>query len=304
MGTLDGKVAFITGAARGLGRSFAVGLAREGADIVALDICEQVPSIEIPLATREDLEETRWLVEAEGRRILAEVGDVRDRPRLAEIARKGMDRLGRIDIVLANAGVWPASPATSGHNDAQLPAEVRDRIFRDTIDINLIGVWNTLQATVPHLKAGGRGGAIVITNSTAGMHAMPIDDFAMDGYTAAKHGAVGLMRSAAVDLAPYFIRVNTVHPTVVRTPMGQNPVAEQYLTRFPSARSLFSNAMPVAWVEAEDVTNAVLYLVTDAGRYVTGVTLPVDAGFLVGGAMATRLEGDAAVADPTPPTAP
>ncbi|HET6509977.1 MAG TPA: mycofactocin-coupled SDR family oxidoreductase [Baekduia sp.] len=288
MGMLDGKVALITGAARGQGRSHAVRLAEEGADVIAIDICDQIPSIKIPMSTREDLAETERLVTALGRRVVTAVGDVRDRPALAAIVSGAVDELGRLDIVVANAGVWGANPDTPGGPDARMEPAARDTLFRDIIETNLIGVWNTLQATVGHVIAGGRGGAIVLTSSTAGLHGMPVNDFAQDAYTASKHGIVGLMRSAAVDLAPHDIRVNTVNPTGVRTPMAENQVVADYFGENPDLGNLFGNALDVDMVEAVDVSNAIVYLVGDSGRYVTGVTLPVDAGFLAGGALARK----------------
>ncbi|HEY6758621.1 MAG TPA: mycofactocin-coupled SDR family oxidoreductase [Baekduia sp.] len=288
MGTLDGKVALITGAARGQGRSHAVRLAEEGADIVAIDICAQIPSIRIPMATRADLDETARLVGETGRRIVCAVGDVRDRPALSRIVADAVGELGRLDVVVANAGVWGASVDTPGGPDARMDPADRDRLFRDILDVNLVGVWNTLQATVSHVIAGGRGGAIVLTSSTAGLHGMPVNDFAQDAYTASKHGIVGLMRSAAVDLAPHDIRVNTVNPTGVRTPMAENQVVADYFGENPDLGNLFGNALDVDMVEAVDVSNAIVYLVGDSGRFITGVTLPVDAGFLVGGALARK----------------
>ena len=288
MGLLDGKVAFITGAGRGQGRSHAVRLAQEGADIVAVDICAQIPSIEIPLSSRDDLEETRQLVEEAGGRIVCGVGDVRDRERLAQIARDAMDAFGRIDIVLPNAGVWGANTLTQGGIDAPMEPGGREQIFRDTIDVNLFGVWNTMQVTIPHLIAGGRGGTIVLTSSTAGAHGVPMNDFAQDAYAAAKHGIVGLMQNAAIELASHWIRVNVVMPTGVRTPMFDNPVVARYFEAKPELGGLFGNALNVPMIDPVDVSNAIVYLASDLGRYITGVSLPVDAGFLVAGGLGPK----------------
>jgi NAD(P)-dependent dehydrogenase (short-subunit alcohol dehydrogenase family) len=189
--------------------------------------------------------------------------------------RDGVQRLGRLDVVVANAGIWAVGDSE--------PEDLADRmkVWQETIDINLTGVWNTVEATVPVLVKGGRGGAIVLTSSTAGLKSMSIDSLAQTAYTAAKHGVVGLMRNTAVELAPHSIRVNTIHPTSVETPMIVNPVTDRYLEKHPELAGLMSNLLPVPAIDPIDVSNAVLFLASDAGRYITGVTLPVDAGFLV-----------------------
>jgi SDR family mycofactocin-dependent oxidoreductase len=275
MGSLDGKVAFITGAARGQGRSHAVRLAQEGADIICVDLCEKPETSTVPGATREDLDETVRQVEALDRRIVARVGDVRDVGRLAEIVKEGVAELGRLDIVVANAAVW-AVPATEPET-----LEDRQKMWRETVDINLSGQWNTLEATVPTLVEQGEGGAIVLTSSTAGLKSMPLNSVAQTAYVAAKHGVVGLMRNYAVEQAPHNIRVNTVHPTSVATPMIMNDFVDEYVAKKPELADLMSNLLDVPAVDPVDISNAILFLVSDAGRYVTGVTLPVDAGFLV-----------------------
>jgi SDR family mycofactocin-dependent oxidoreductase len=275
MGVLDGKVAFITGAARGQGRSHAVRLAEEGADIIAVDLCKQPETVSVPGATPEDLQETVRQVEALGRRIVARQADVRDLARLSEIAREGVAELGRLDIVVANAGIWAV-----GATEPEGPEE-RAKVWRESIDIDLTGVWNTVDATVPILIEAKQGGAIVLTSSTAGLKSMAINSLAQTAYTAAKHGVVGLMRNTAVELAPHRIRVNTIHPTSVHTPMIENEVTAAYVEQHPDTAALMSNLLPVDAVDPVDISNGVLYLVSDAGRYVTGITLPVDAGFLV-----------------------
>ena len=275
MGVLEGKVALVTGAARGQGRSHALRLAEEGADIIALDICSQIATVEIPMGTEEDLDETARLVEALDRRIVASVADVRDGVRLREVVEAGVAELGRLDIVCANAGIFsltldePTDPAG------------RRRFWQDTIDVNLTGVWNTVDAVVPIMVEAGNGGAIVLTASTAASKSAANRSLAMDAYTAAKHGVVGLMRNLAVDLAAHSIRVNTVHPTGVHTPMVENAVVEGYMAENPEFAKLMLNSLPVDAVDPVDISNAIVYLVSDAGRYVTGVQLPVDAGFLV-----------------------
>lgn len=275
MGMLDGKVAFITGAARGQGRSHAVRLAQEGADIIAIDLCAQPSTVSVPGARLEDLEETVRLVEELDRRMVWRVGDVRDVEFLSQTANEGVAELGRLDIVVANAGIWSVG-ATEPVGFAE-----RQRVWQESIDIDLTGVFNTLEATVPILIEGGRGGAIVLTSSTAGLKSMAINSLAQNAYTAAKHGVVGLMRNYAVELAPHMIRVNTVHPTSCKTPMIENEVTGAYLEKHPELAGLMSNLLPVDAVDPVDISNGVLYLVSDLARYVTGVTLPVDAGFLV-----------------------
>lgn len=270
-GRLEGKVAFITGAARGQGRSHAVRLAEEGADIIAIDLCEQVGSVPYAMATPDDLAQTVKEVESLDRRIVATRADVRDYGAVKQAVDAGVAELGRLDIVCANAGIFSF---TTGELDEQM--------WQDMIDVNLTGVWHTTKAAVPHLVAAG-GGAMVLTSSTAGLKGFP--NFAH--YVAAKHGVVGLMRTLAIELAPHMVRVNSVHPTSVNTDMIQNratyelfapdleaPTREQVAGRFGEM-----NALPVDWVEARDISNAVLFLVSDEARYITGVTLPVDAGF-------------------------
>jgi SDR family mycofactocin-dependent oxidoreductase len=275
MGMLEGKVAYITGAARGQGRSHAVRLAEEGADIIAMDICATPSTVSVPGATPEDLEETAALVEKTGRKVVARQGDVRDVEFLAATAREGVAELGRLDIVVANAGIWGVGlEEPSGFAD-------RQRVWQESIDIDLTGVFNTLEATVPILVEAGNGGAIVLTSSTAGLKSMAINSLAQTAYTAAKHGVVGLMRNYAVELAPHMIRVNSIHPTSTATPMIMNDVTDAYLEEHPELAGLMANLLPVPAVDPVDISNGVLFLVSDLGRYVTGITLPVDAGFLV-----------------------
>ena len=272
MGRVEGKVAFITGAARGQGRSHALRLAEEGANIIAVDICNQVGTVKYPMATSEDLQQTVKDVEALDRRIVAVEADVRDLAALKAAVDQGVAELGRLDIVCGNAGI-------AGFGAAD---ELTDEEWGDMLDINLTGVWHTAKAAIPHLKAGGNGGSIILTSSTAGL--MAIENLAH--YVAAKHGVVGLMRALALELAPDMIRVNSVHPTSVNTDMIHNsatyklfapdldsPTRDQIGERF---RTL--NALPIDWVEARDISNAVLFLASDEARYITGVTLPVDAG--------------------------
>ena len=276
MGRVEGKVAFITGAARGQGRSHAVRLAEEGADIIAIDICEAIPENNYPPATEEDLAETVRMVEALDRRIVAEKADVRNFDQLKAAVDKGVAELGRLDIVSANAGI------AGSFNKAE---DIPDDEWVNMQEINLSGVWRTCKAAIPHLRAGGRGGSIILTSSDAGLFAFPN----IAHYVAAKHGVVGLMRTLALELAPDMIRVNSVHPTVVDTPMVNNEATFKLfrpdlenptVDDFKEAAGGI-NALPIPWVEARDISNAVLFLASDEARYITGVPLPVDAGAAV-----------------------
>ena len=276
-GRVEGKVAFVTGAARGQGRSHAVRLAQEGADIIAVDLAGQVASVPYPMATPEDLDQTVKEVEALDRRIVATQADVRDYGTLKAALDDGVAQLGRLDIVAANAGIFSFGRAE----------ELPEQTWQDMIDTNLTGVWHAAKAAIPHLVEGGRGGSIVITSSDAGLKGFPN----LAHYVSAKHGVVGLMRTLAVELAPDFIRVNSLHPTTVNTDMIQNaatyalfagdlPEAERTAAvveeRFQSI-----NALPIPYVEPVDISNALLWLASDEARYVTGVTLPIDAGELL-----------------------
>lgn len=270
MGKLEGKVAFITGAARGQGRSHALRLAQEGADIIAVDICRQIDTVAYQMSTPEDLEQTVKAVEALDRRIVARVADVRDMAGLQAAVDAGIAELGPVDIILANAGIAPQGAPNPDH----------EKTFRDVIEVNLFGVRNTVHAAVPSMIEKGQGGAIVLTSSTQGLSGAGGDGSgATDGYTAAKHGVVGLMRTYANWLAPHSIRVNTVHPTGVNTPMVVNDVMQKYLAANPGMANALVNMLPVEMIEAIDISNAIAWLVSDDARYVTGVTLPVDAGF-------------------------
>jgi (+)-trans-carveol dehydrogenase len=274
-GRVEGKVAFITGAARGQGRSHAITLAREGADIIGVDLCAQIGTVPYPMATPQDLAQTVKEVEATGRRIVATVADVRDYDALKQALDDGVARLGRLDIVSANAGI------TSYGRAEELP----EQTWQDVIDVDLTGEWHAAKAAIPHLRAGGRGGSIILTSSELGLRAAPNTVH----YTAAKHGVVGLMRTLALELAPDFIRVNSIHPTTVDTPMVMNsatyrlfrPDLENPTADDMAEASRAVNALPIAWVEPADISNAGLWLASDESRYVTGITLPVDAGWLL-----------------------
>jgi SDR family mycofactocin-dependent oxidoreductase len=270
MGKLDGKVALITGAARGQGRSHAIRLAQEGADIIAVDICKQIDTVFYPMATPEDLAQTVKKVEALDRRIVAKEADVRDFDALKAVVDSAVAELGPVDIILANAGIAPQGA----------DAVDETKTFRDVVEVNLFGVWNTVQVGVPSTIEKGQGGSIVLTSSTQGLSgAGGSGTGASDGYAASKHAVVGLMRTFANWLAQYSIRVNTVHPTGVNTPMVNNDVMQKWLSENPDAAAMLGNLLPVPMIEAIDISNAIAWLVSDDARYVTGVTLPVDAGF-------------------------
>jgi SDR family mycofactocin-dependent oxidoreductase len=274
-GQFEGKVAFITGAARGQGRSHAVRFAEEGADIIAVDICGQIDSLAYSLPGREDLDETVNLVEKTGRRIVAEQADVRDFPHLQSVLVNAVAELGRLDFVIANAGIGPGIGL----------AQPTMYAYLDAIDVMLNGVYFTIEAAVPWLLQHGDGGAIVITSSAAGLKSLgrsfDTRDHGIAGYTAAKHGVVGLMRYFATTLAEKKIRVNSVHPTGVATPMIQNEAVEQYVEQHPAFAAAFENPLPVPAIDPDDVSAAMIYLCGNSGRYVTGVTLPLDAGVLI-----------------------
>src|SRR5215217_4009723 len=253
-GRVEGKVAFITGAARGQGRAHAVRLAQEGADIIAVDICKQIDSVQIPLSTPEDLAETADLVKGLNRRIYTAEVDTRDFDALKAAVDAGVEQLGRLDIIVANAGI--------GNGGATLD-KTSEGDWTDMIDVNLGGVWKTVKAGVPHILAVGRGGSIVLTSSVGGLKAYPHTGH----YIAAKHGVVGLMRTFAVELGQHSIRVNSVHPTNVNTPMFMNegtmklfrPDLENPGPEDLKPAAQFMHVLPVGWVEPIDISNAVLF---------------------------------------------
>lgn len=273
---LEGQVALVTGAARGQGRSHAVRLAREGADVIAVDLCAPIASVPYPLATEADLDETCRLVEAADRRVVRAVADVRDLAAMTAAVDAGVAALGRLDIVVANAGVTSYVPSP----------EMTDEQWTDVLDVNLSGVWRTYRASIGHLRAGGRGGAIVITSSAAGLRALPNAAH----YAAAKSGLVGFMKALAVELGPEGIRVNTIHPTTVDTGMVRNDATlSLFLPRedVPRTEEAFArvaqslNVLPVPWISADVVSDLVVFLASESGRYITGAAIPVDAGMSV-----------------------
>jgi len=261
---VEGKVAFITGAGRGQGRSHAIRLAEEGADIIAVDICEDYQTVSYGMSTEQDLADTVKQVEALDRRIIAHKADVRDAAALKKTLDAGVAELGKLDIVVANAGICTV----------QAWDEVTPAVWQDTLDTNLTGVWNTMVAAAPHLIANG-GGSIICISSTAGIKGLPY----LAPYVAAKHGVVGIARTMANELASRKIRVNTVHPTGVDTPMGTGLGGlEPLLTRDPNLGPIFMNTLPVEIVAPRDISHAVLFLASDEAQYVTGLEFTVDAG--------------------------
>lgn len=276
-GRVEGKVAFITGAARGQGRSHAVRLAQEGADIIAVDICQPISSSsEIPPSTPDDLAETADLIKGLDRRIVTAEVDVRDYDALKAAVDGGVEQLGRLDIICANAGIG---------NGGQTLDKTSEEDWRDMIDVNLSGVWKTVKAGVPHLISQGDGGSVILTSSVGGLKAYPHTGH----YIAAKHGVVGLMRTFAVELGQHFIRVNSVHPTNVNTPMFMNEGTMKLFRpdlKNPGPEDLkvaaqFMHVLPVGWVEPVDISNAVLFLASDESRYITGLPVTVDAGSML-----------------------
>jgi (+)-trans-carveol dehydrogenase len=272
MGRVDGKVALVTGAARGQGRSHAVKLAQEGASVIAIDICANVPTAAMDQATPDDLDTTVKIVESEGGRILAVQADVRDLRALRQIVDRGVDAFGRLDIVCANAGIVGFG----------LSADIDPEAWKTMLDVNITGVWNTCTAATPAMVEAGNGGSIIITGSVGSYHT----DAGVAHYATSKHGVVGLMRTLAIELAPHWIRANLVCPTNVNTPMimnprtmnlfvpaSENPTLEEF-----EAAAKTMHVLDLGWIEPEDVSNAVLFLASDESRYVTGIMLPIDAG--------------------------
>jgi (+)-trans-carveol dehydrogenase len=275
MGRVDGKVALITGAARGQGRCHAVRLAQEGADIIAIDLCDQIGTVHYDMPTEADLLETKEQIEARGRRVITASADVRDTGALRSVVDEGVAELGRLDIIVANAGIFSFAPVL----------ELSEEAWRDVIDVNLTGVWRTCVAAIPAMIAAGNGGSVILTSSAAGL--TPFRNTAH--YVASKYGVVGLMQCLALELGEHGIRVNSVNPTTVATPMvlndptmklflpdSANPTLDEF-----AALMQQSHLLPVPWVESDDVANAVLFLACDESRCMTGVALPVDAGLLI-----------------------
>ncbi|MEA1015346.1 mycofactocin-coupled SDR family oxidoreductase [Sphingosinicella sp. LY1275] len=272
-GRFAGRVAFVTGAARGQGRAIALAFAEQGADIIAVDICGAVAP-DSPAAAPQDFADTVAAVEACGRQIVARHADIRDLGALEAALAEGVERFGRLDYVCANAGI-----AGMGLADTLSEAQ-----WDTMIEVNLSGAWRTVRAAIPHLKRQ-KGGAIVFTASATGLKALP----GVAHYSAAKHGVIGLMHALAAELGPHWIRVNAVCSTTVRTPLIEHeahfklfrPDLEHPTAADVEKAAARINALPVPWIEASDVSNAILWLCSDEARYVTGAALPVDAGFCI-----------------------
>jgi (+)-trans-carveol dehydrogenase len=274
MGRVEGKVVLITGAARGQGRSHAIRLAEEGADIVVTDLCAQLPEVPYAMGTRDELNETAAEVEKLDRRCLAMEADARDSARMREVVEQTIAEFGRLDTVVINHGI--GVPHAVDQQDA-------DAIFDATIESNLSSVWRTARAAIPHMRE--HGGSIIVNSSAAGLIAF----YGLPGYVASKHGVIGLVKALAAELAPDWIRVNTVCPTNVATPMLHNPFIQSMFTggkpdatiedmKFPATAT---NLLPIPWVDSEAISHAVLYLASDEAKYVTGIALPVDAGMSI-----------------------
>jgi SDR family mycofactocin-dependent oxidoreductase len=275
MGQLDGKVAFITGVARGQGRSHALTLAREGANIIGLDLCAKPSTTAYDGATKEDLEETVRLVKETGADIIAEIADTRDYDQVKAVFDRGIEQFGRIDIVIPNAGICSGAKTW----------EITPQDWREMIDINLNGVFHTVKAAIPTMIGQQQAGSIVFIGSTEALKRAEN----ISSYAASKHGVTGLMTSLARELGQYNIRVNSVNPTCVDTHMINNdfvyglfrpdldkPTRDDVVGSFTG-----THILPVPWIETRDVSNAILYLVTEPGRYITASTLVIDAGFIV-----------------------
>ena len=278
MGAFDGKVAFITGIARAQGRSYALRLARGGADIIGVDIAAEITGLHYPLASEDDLHETIELIERTGRRAIVRQADVRDLNSLTAVVNDGVDELGRLDIVVANAGICSLGATV----------ELSDKAWHDVLDVNLTGTWHTAKATIPHIVAGAHGGSIIFVSSMAALR----PPLGLAHYSASKAGVVALMETLAAELGPQFIRVNTVNPAAVDTPMIDNDTIRRafmpeldHPTRDDAAKTdsgfMRINALPVPWLHVEDMANAIEFLASDAARLITGVVLPMDAGLRV-----------------------
>jgi len=276
MGRLEGKVAFITGAARGQGRSHALRLAGEGADIIAMDLCAQIDTVNYPLGTRAELDETVAKVEGLGRKMVATVGDVRIRADVAAALAAGLEALGHLDIVVANAGIFPG------------PGGPMCDAFVDATDVDLIGVLNTVAVSLPHLAAGA---SIIVTGSTAGMIEGATERLGPGGtgYSWAKRTIASYVEVLGLQLAPQMVRINAIHPTNVNTlllhnidvyrafrPDLESPTREDAMAAFPAMQ-----AMPIPYIEPEDVSNLVAFLASDESRYLTGLNIRADGGAML-----------------------
>jgi SDR family mycofactocin-dependent oxidoreductase len=272
MGRLEGRVALVTGAARGIGRAVCERLAAEGASIIATDLCGQLAGVSYATGTAENLDETLRLIGQTGAEAVGYPADVRDTAQIESVAARALERFGGIDIVCAAAGTAAFAPMW----------ELSDDDWNIVVDTNLTGVFKTLRAAIPAMIERGKGGSLILISSTAGLRGLPNNA----NYVAAKHGLVGLARTLCNELGPYTIRVNTVHPTTTNTPLVhneatyrmfrpdvENPTADDFAEAAPAL-----NAIPIAWAEPTDIAAAVAWLASDESRYVTGAAIPVDAG--------------------------
>jgi SDR family mycofactocin-dependent oxidoreductase len=274
MGMLDGKVALITGGSRGQGRAHAVTCAREGADVIIVDVADQMTTVRYQMATQDDLDETARQVEAHDRRVLAVRADVRDQRQLDEAVARGIAELGKIDILIANAGIWTQAPFW----------QLTDEQWEEMIGVNLTGVWKSAKAVAPHMIGRGSG-SIVITSSTNGWEA----GLHYAHYVAAKHGVIGLMKNIALELAPHGIRCNSISPGAIRTPMTDNQDAWDMFAGHPGGTQAemleagyhFPALRNTTFLDAQVIADTALYLNCDLAAKVTGVTIPVDAGHLI-----------------------
>jgi SDR family mycofactocin-dependent oxidoreductase len=265
-GRVAGKVALVTGAARGQGRADALRLAQEGADVIVVDVCAPLPSVPYDSATPEDLAETVALIEKTGQRVISGIVDIRDLGKLREITDAAVAKLGRLDVIVANAGICVPKPWD----------QVTPRIYEDTISTNVTGTWNTVMAGAPHLVRAG-GGSIIVISSAAGLKVQPF----MVPYTTSKFAVRGMAKAFAAELGKYGIRVNSVHPTGVSTPMGTGDMRAELgaaIAGYDRLGAMFTNMLPVEGTEPEDVADTVLFLASDESKYITAHELAPDAG--------------------------
>ena len=263
---LAGKVALITGAARGQGREHAVRLSAEGADIIAFDICAPIRNVPYAPSTPDELEQTAKLVADTGRRVVTNILDTRDLATLKSATDAAVDELGKLDVVVANAGICIMAPWD----------EITPEVFRDTVEVNLFGTWNTIMVTAPHLIRNG-GGSMILTSSAAGLKGLPF----MNPYVASKHAITGLARAFAAEFGMHNIRVNSLHPCGVETPMGTGDgiaALGPAMQANPRIEAMFSTMLPIANTDPSDHANAVVYLASDEARYVTALAMTVDNG--------------------------
>jgi SDR family mycofactocin-dependent oxidoreductase len=266
---VERRAAFVTGAARGIGQALCIRLAEEGIDVVGVDVGRQLASVDYPMPSSEGLDESCELVNEAGGHMVAVQADVRDRHQLRSALDAGLERFGRLDIILPNAAIAPVG--SDGDSE---------EVWQEVIDVNLTGAWNTVRVTVPAVIDGGRGGSIIFTNSLAGLRGLGAGTTAFNAYTASKHALVGLARTLARELGPHRIRVNSIHPGGVNTPMTVNEAMSAFMTDPANVgyATLVRPALSVELLEPREIADAVVWLASDAARHITGVSLPVDAG--------------------------